>query len=171
MAKPRSKPITTGSVGKGEAGMRAALLIIRLFLGGYFLFTLLTLFIDRAAFMKDVQLGTGENGIYVAGNLQTVADWLQQIVHPHYMLFAWLVLCGLAVVGLLLLLGLFTRVAACLGIVMNISFLLVTLHIQQGNTGAFSLGFNSAFLIMEVAVLITSPGRFFGLDALWRRKK
>ena len=150
--------------------MRRVRAIIRFFLAGFFLYSVFTTYIDRVAFIQQLYVGTGTHGVYVAGNVPVVAGMLQQYVHPHAQLFALFVLGGLAVVGVLLLLGLCTRVAACIGMVMNIGFLLATLHIQQGGIGAYSLGFNCAFLVMELAVLLTAPGRFFGLDALWRRK-
>ncbi len=96
----------------------------------------------------------------------TYHHFLMHTVLPHSSLFTYLVVFGEIGVGLLLIVGLCTRISVLLAIVMNINYLLATWL-----DGPISQGLNESFLAMEFAVLISGAGRVFGLDAILARKR
>jgi len=176
MGKSKAKSNSTG--GNGNAGKRVdgsavGWVIIRLFLGGFFLFSVYTILSDRASFEKTLQVATANGGLFVQHNFIPVYPWLlSKYVATHVQLVSWLVIIGEMAVGGLLVFGLFTRLAALVGLVMNAGFLLATCHLalnpdpSLAAVGCFSLTGNAAFLAMECAVLASAPGRFLGLDAV-----
>lgn len=94
------------------------------------------------------------------------ALFLTGIVNPNADAFGWLVIVGEAGLGLLFLFGLLTRVAALLALVMNAGYLLATMHLSPTYISA-----NTAFLVMELAVLMAGAGRMFGMDGMMGKKK
>ncbi len=170
MVKSMARSGSAGRSTRGNPGGVAALVINRLFVGGFFLFSVFPRYMDRTGFFNMLAVATGKDGAYVARNFPLFAGLLQNVVHPHTQLFGWLVIAGGTIAGALLLFGLFTRFAACLGMVINCGILLATVN-MPGDKGAYSLGLNGALLAMELAVLLNSAGRYYGLDGvLWKRK-
>lgn len=82
------------------------------------------------------------------------ATFLEQVALPNHELFATLVMWGEVLVGIGLILGLFTNLAALGGITMNFSFLL------SGTTST-----NPQMVILTIFLLVagTNAGRY-GLD-------
>ena len=84
---------------------------------------------------------------------------LTGLVLPHVGFFAPAIALSEVAVGLSLLLGAGTRLGAALGLVLIANYLLAFGEIP------WQPGEDQAFLIGLVVVLITSPGRAFGVDA------
>jgi thiosulfate dehydrogenase [quinone] large subunit len=84
------------------------------------------------------------------------ADFIKNVAMPNEHLFSYLVAYGEVLVGLALLLGIFTKWAAFWGGLMNLAFLLA------GSTSA-----NGYMLTMEVAMVFGGLGvSFYGLDTI-----
>jgi thiosulfate dehydrogenase [quinone] large subunit len=107
---------------------------------------------------------------WVRAERATAFGWhvhfLTHTVLPHETLFTYLVVSGEIGVGLLLVLGLLTRLAALLALVMNANYLLATWAL-----GTSYQGLNESFLVMELVFLIVGAGRAHGLDARLARKR
>ncbi len=165
-----------GSGGGGDKDPQASIagmVLVRLFLGGFFIYMSLAALSSPDVFVSQVRVATSVNGMFFTGNVwPEFAGFLARVVSPQAVLFAWLVMLGEFALGVLFLLGLLTRLAALLAIVCNGLFLLATLHIGVGHDeiNAYNLGLNAGFLAMELAVLIAAAGRTWGLDRLIARK-
>ncbi len=107
---------------------------------------------------------------WISAERMTPFGWhirfLTQTVLPHTSLFTYLVVFGEVGVGLLLTLGLLSRAAALLALVMNANYLLATWAL-----GPAYQGYNEALLAMELAFLVVGAGRAYGLDARLARKR
>lgn len=138
----------------------AGMALIRLFLGGFFLYNAITKVMDANMFLHYLQNATAPGGSFVTMNTwPPFADFLVANIHPHADLFSWLVIAGELTVGATLVLGLLTRLAALGGLAMSALYLLATMHLS-----AAYLGVNAAFIAMEIAVIISAAGRTFGID-------
>lgn len=148
-AAPGPRPQTTG----------AAFALLRLFVGLMFLVS----GIEKWRWIGSHQMVTTATRIAEAQQgtaLQGYSNFLTQTVVPHSVLFTGLVVVGEILVGLLLTLGLFSRVAALYALGLNLVYLLGYWHL-----GAPWQMLNEAFLMLEFAFLMVGPGRTFGLDA------
>ena len=85
-----------------------------------------------------------------------------EYVMPHHELFGYLVLVGEIVVGLCLLLGLFTRFNAVIGLFMMINYLLGP---GMARGGAL-LAQQHIFILSLLIILLSGAGRTLGLDGL-----
>ncbi len=99
-------------------------------------------------------------------SLENYGNFLMQTVVPHSVAFTWLVVGGEIVVGILLTLGLFSRVASLYALGLSVAYLL----------GYWHLGWqwqmlNGAFLVLELAFLMVGAGRILGLDARFARRR
>jgi thiosulfate dehydrogenase [quinone] large subunit len=136
--------------------------LLRIFTGVQFI---------HAGVMKWDWIGTGKlaamlsswaaNGAFAGYNRLLIQDVL-----PHAALFTYLVVFGEVCVGTLLVLGLLTRLAALLALVMNVNYLLATWHL-----GTASQGFNESLLVIEIALIAVGAGRALGMDAPLARNK
>ena len=92
-------------------------------------------------------------------------DWykafLQNTVLPHASLFATLQTYGEVVVGLGLILGLFTRLTAVIGLVLSLNYGLATQWMTFGQQG-----FHLLLITSMVIFLVAGAGRAWGLDAV-----
>jgi len=92
-------------------------------------------------------------------------DWykafLQNTVLPHASLFATLQTYGEVVVGLGLILGLFTRLTAVVGLVLSLNYGLATQWMTFGQQG-----FHLLLITSMVIFLVAGAGRAWGLDAV-----
>jgi thiosulfate dehydrogenase [quinone] large subunit len=150
------KPQTTG----------AAFALLRLFVGLMFVTSGLEKIV--AGWLRPTPLGT--TAAWIAGpqhgsSLPWFSNFLTQTVVPHTALFTWLIVGGEITIGLLLTLGLLSRVAAFAALGLNLVYL-----IGYWNYGSPWQMLNEAFLMLEVAFLMVGPGRTFGLDARLARK-
>lgn len=89
-------------------------------------------------------------------------NFLQNYVVPHSELFGNLVTLGEIAVGICLLLGLFTRISACIGL-----FMLINYYLGPGMArGGAQLAQQQTFIIALVLFVLANPGRTLGLDGL-----
>ena len=89
--------------------------------------------------------------------------FLQETVLPHASLFATLQTYGEVAVGLGLVLGLFTRLAAVIGLVLSMNYGLATQWMTFGQQG-----FHLLLISSMIIFLVTGAGRAWGLDAVLR---
>src|SRR5262245_24364029 len=121
--------------------------------------------------LEEVTVGFG--GAEVHG---TLAKWaagpaydfyipfLQRIAIPHAGLFAPLVAYGELAVGVLLLAGCVTRLAALGGIFLCLNFLFAS------GVPIVSTEMPSVFLLLLLTVYLTAPGRVVGVDGLLKQR-
>ncbi len=105
---------------------------------------------------------------FVTGNLENAygfyKPFLESVVLPNTGLFAQLVAMGEFLFGLSVLLGLFTRLGAAIGIFMILNFTFTT------GRGLWLPGMDAAYVWALLTLLICAAGRSFGLDLLIRRR-
>jgi len=88
--------------------------------------------------------------------------FLQSYVAPHSEVFGYLVMIGEIVVGSCLLLGLFTRVNAFVGL-----FMLINYYLGPGMArGGAMIAQQQTFIILLAIFVLANPGRTLGLDGL-----
>jgi len=92
-------------------------------------------------------------------------DFLQTTVLPHASGFATLQAYGEVVVGLGLVLGLFTPLTAVIGLALSLNYGLATQWMSFGQQG-----FHLLLITSMVIFVVTGAGRVLGLDALLRRR-
>ena len=90
-------------------------------------------------------------------------DFLQDTVLHHASLFATLQTYGEVVVGLGLVLGLFTRLAAMIGLLLSLNYGLATQWMSFGQQG-----FHLLLITSMIIFLVAGAGRVWGLDKLLR---
>jgi uncharacterized membrane protein YphA (DoxX/SURF4 family) len=88
--------------------------------------------------------------------------FLLDYVVPHQELFGYLVMLGELAVGACLLLGLFTRFSAIVGLFMIVNYLLGPGMARGGAT----LAQQQIFIVALVIFVLSNPGRTLGLDSL-----
>lgn len=91
--------------------------------------------------------------------------WLETVVIPYEHLFAVLVALGETLAGAALLLGALTRVAAGVGVFMVGNFLFAK---GWSNPAA---AHDKDFIVLLLIVLIAGAGKYWGMDAWWRRRQ
>jgi thiosulfate dehydrogenase [quinone] large subunit len=86
--------------------------------------------------------------------------FLMTYVVPHYELFGYLIMVGEVLVGICLLLGLFTRLSAFVGL-----FMVINYYLGHGiaRRGAI-LAQEQIFSVSLIIFLLSNPGRALGLD-------
>lgn len=124
--------------------------------------------LDSGPFIDELRRATGEGGIFASDDnvLTFYANFLKQTVSQYADFFGWLVIISEAAVGFFLLLGLFTRLTAFIAMIISTAYLLATMHLFP----PVGLAANSAFLAMELAVLLGNAGKTAGVDALFGKK-
>jgi len=120
-------------------------------------------------FIDELKAATAEGGTFASDNsvLPMFADFLKNTVSKNAVFFGWLVIIGEAAVGFFLLLGLLTRLTAFIAMLISAAYLLATMHLFP----PVGLAANSAFLAMELAVMLGNAGKIAGVDALFGKKK
>ncbi len=93
-------------------------------------------------------------------------DFVVGVVLPHAGLFAQLTAFGETAVGLGLVLGLFTPLAAGIGVLLVLNYGLATL-----GAGPTNPGFHLMLLTGLLAVLGGGGGRVWSVDAWWARRR
>jgi thiosulfate dehydrogenase (quinone) large subunit len=94
-------------------------------------------------------------------------SFLINVVAPNRELFGYLVMSGEILIGICLVLGLFTRLSAILGI-----FLLLNYYFGPGMArGGAPLAQQQTFIVVLVVLALSNPGRTLGLDALLFKKR
>lgn len=88
--------------------------------------------------------------------------FLQNYVVPHSELFGYLVMIGEIAVGVCLLLGLFTRLSAAIGL-----FMMVNYCLGPGMArGGYLLAFQQINILALAIFVLAGPGKTLGLDGL-----
>jgi uncharacterized membrane protein YphA (DoxX/SURF4 family) len=90
--------------------------------------------------------------------------FLSEVVLPHLGLFTNLVLIGEIYVGLAMLLGLTTRLAAAVSI-----FMLLNYFFAKSSVIGIP-GIDTADLVLSLIVLVTAAGRVLGLDQMLHKR-
>ena len=93
----------------------------------------------------------------VIGPLQ---DLVREVVIPHFTLFGWLVFLAELAAGVLLVLGLWTRLGALLGLVKEVAITLLVVRAPEEWVWTYVL-----FVAVGIAVLVTPSGSRLSLDA------
>jgi thiosulfate dehydrogenase (quinone) large subunit len=94
-------------------------------------------------------------------------SFLITIVDPHQVLFGYLITWGEIMVGLCLLLGIFTRFSSLVGL-----FLVLNFFFGPGMAkGGASLAQQQTFIITLVVFVLSDPGRTLGLDGFIFKKR
>jgi len=97
-------------------------------------------------------------------------SFLRAVVVPHASLFAWVVALGELLLGVALLLGLWTRVAATAGVLLLLTILLGQSYVPgAGWVGWITAGLTTKFAILLLLSLAASGYGAWGFDA--RRRK
>ena len=103
---------------------------------------------------------------YLQGNLPHAAhiykNFVSGTVIPNAGLFSVLVFLGECVVTVSLVLGLFTRVGAVVGIILNLNYML-SKGLTQGSGSIDRL-----FIVGELVFFVTAAGLVWGLDGVLR---
>jgi thiosulfate dehydrogenase [quinone] large subunit len=93
-------------------------------------------------------------------------SFLITIVHPHQVLFGYLITWGEIMVGLCLLFGLFTRLSSLIGL-----FIVLNFFFGPGMAkGGASFAQQQTFIITLIVFILSNPGRTLGLDAFLSKK-
>jgi thiosulfate dehydrogenase (quinone) large subunit len=135
---------------------RAALLVLRVYLGVVFLVASLPKLQHDftpvlVEFLEQVALDRGH---------PFYREFVQQVVLPNAPVFAVLVTWGELLVGVLLILGLFTRFSAVVALVLTVNYMFA-----KGAWFWTPSSNDAAFAAISVALLIGAAGRTLGLDA------
>jgi uncharacterized membrane protein YphA (DoxX/SURF4 family) len=92
--------------------------------------------------------------------------FLTDYVVPHREFFGFLVMSGEILVGVCLILGLMTRFSSFVGL-----FMLINFYLGPGMArGGAAQGHQQTFIIILAVLLLSNPGKCFGLDGLIFRK-
>jgi thiosulfate dehydrogenase [quinone] large subunit len=93
--------------------------------------------------------------------------FLENVVFAHKEMFGYLVMAGEILVGSCLLLGLFTRFSACVGL-----FMLVNYFLGPGMArGGAQFAHQQTYIVSLIVLILANPGRTLGLDGLLFRKR
>jgi uncharacterized membrane protein YphA (DoxX/SURF4 family) len=87
-------------------------------------------------------------------------DFTREVVIPHFTLFGWLVFLAELAAGLLLLLGLWMRVGALMGLIQSITIALLVVRAPNEWVWTYVM-----FVAIGLVVLLTPSGSKLSLDA------
>jgi uncharacterized membrane protein YphA (DoxX/SURF4 family) len=134
--------------------------VLRIYVGAYMLLQGVRKF--QRDFPKGDWIGRQIGDINALDLYPWYKKFLLDYVVPHHELFGYLVMIGEIAVGACLLLGLFTRLSAIVGLVMLINYFLGPGMAR----GGASLAQQQTFIIAMVIFVLANPGRTLGLDGL-----
>ena len=140
---------------------RAALVLLRVYLGAVFLIAALPKL--QGDFTPEL-IGFLERVALQKGHV-FYQEFIRQVVVPHASFFAALVMSGELLVGVLLILGLLTRLASIVALILAVNYMFA-----KGAWFWSPSSNDAAFAIISVALLIGAAGRTLGLDALLVRR-
>jgi thiosulfate dehydrogenase (quinone) large subunit len=140
---------------------RAALVLLRVYLGAVFLISAvpklrgdftagLTAFLEQRAMEQS-------HPFY--------RQFLQEVVLPNTQLFAALVTWGELLVGVLLILGLMTRLSATVALLLTLNYMFA-----KGAWPWTPSSNDAAFAAISLALVIGAAGRTLGLDSMLARR-
>ena len=136
------------------------LAVLRIYVGYYMLFQGVRKF--QRDFPKGDWIGRQIGDLNTLELYPWYKKFLLDYVVPHHELFGYLVMVGEIAVGACLLLGLFTRWSALIGL-----FMLVNYYLGPGTArGGATLAQQQTFIIALAIFALANPGRTLGLDGL-----
>ena len=134
--------------------------VLRIYVGYYLLFQGIRKF--QRDFPKGDWIGRQIGDLATLDLYPWYKNFLQSYVVPHSELFGYLVMIGEIAVGACLLLGLFTRVSALVGL-----FMLINYYLGPGTArGGAMIAQQQTFIILLAIFVLANPGRTLGLDGL-----
>ena len=146
--------------------------LIRVFLGLCFILYSINALMTIHKYIASLSAATSAQGVLVKWSINAgYAGFLQHVVQPNVQTVTWGILIASLLVGVLLLIGLLTRLAALLAMPITLLFLLATWcspAVAPWQLATFTGHF--AFLLMELVVLVSAAGRTFGIDNLLARQ-
>jgi thiosulfate dehydrogenase [quinone] large subunit len=89
------------------------------------------------------------------------ADFVSTVVIPNYLLFAWLTFIAEAVIGLLLVLGLFSRLGAAMGLLWSLNLAMGLLAVPGEWPWSYLM-----LVMWHGLFLVSTPWQRWSLDAL-----
>lgn len=139
------------------------LAVLRIYVGYYLFFQGIGKF--QRNFPKGDWIGRQIGDIASLDLYPWYKTFLQSYVVPHSELFGYLVMIGEIAVGVGLLLGLFTRVSALVGL-----FMLANYYLGPGTArGGYMLAYQQFYIVALAIFVLAGPGRTLGLDGLFFR--
>lgn len=136
------------------------LAVLRIYVGYYLFFQGIGKF--QRNFPKGDWIGRQIGDIASLDLYPWYKTFLQNYVVPHSELFGYLVMIGEIAVGVCLLLGLFTRLSALIGLIMLSNY-----YLGPGTArGGAMLAQQQTFIIALAIFVLAGPGRTLGLDGL-----
>jgi thiosulfate dehydrogenase [quinone] large subunit len=141
-----------------------ALALLRIFLG--FLFVEAGTEKLLGNFNGTALTGTLTSWINGGGNVPAdpnlwYVGFLNGTVIPHASLFASLVTYGEILVGIFLILGLFTSIVALIGAFLNANY-----YFAAAQTSVSTQSLNALFIVAQLLFSLACVGQFYGLDQL-----
>lgn len=100
----------------------------------------------------------------VANAIPFYADFLTSVVQPNVQLFSVLVALGEITAGLLLLLGLLTRLGSIIGMILSLNYTML------GSLLANNRSVDHLFFLAELTFLLGTAGLVWGLDGQLREQ-
>jgi uncharacterized membrane protein YphA (DoxX/SURF4 family) len=92
-------------------------------------------------------------------------EFVSSIVIPNFALFAWIIFLGELAVGLMLLLGVWTKLAGALGLLMSINLGVGLLEVPGEWPWSYMM-----MVMWHGVFVVTGAGRVAGIDAWLRRR-
>jgi thiosulfate dehydrogenase (quinone) large subunit len=135
---------------------RAALVLLRVYLGVVFLISAVTKL--RGDFTTGLTA-------FLEQSHPFYRQFLQEVVLPNTQLFAALVTWGELLVGVLLILGLMTRLSATVALLLTLNYMFA-----KGAWPWTPSSNDAAFAAISLALVIGAAGRTLGLDSMLARR-
>ena len=140
------------------------LAVLRIYVGYYLFFQGIGKF--QRNFPKGDWIGRQIGDIASLDLYPWYKTFLQSYVVPHSELFGYLVMIGEISVGVGLLLGLFTRLSALVGL-----FMLANYYLGPGTArGGYMLAYQQFYIVTLAIFVLAGPGRTLGLDGQFFRR-
>jgi uncharacterized membrane protein YphA (DoxX/SURF4 family) len=140
---------------------RAALVLLRVYLGVVFLIAAVPKL--QADFTPGLAAFLEQRALEQSHPFYR--HFLQEVVLPNTQLFAVLVTWGEFLVGVLLLLGLMTRLSATIALLLTLNYMLA-----KGAWPWTPSSNDAAFAAISLALVIGAAGRTLGLDSMLARR-
>jgi thiosulfate dehydrogenase [quinone] large subunit len=139
--------------------------LLRIYIGYYLSFQGIGKF--QREFPKGDWIGRQIGDIATLDLYPWYKSFLLSYVVPNRELFGYLVMVGEILVGACLLLGLFTRFSALVGL-----FMIINYYLGPGMArGGAPLAHQQTFIVALIIILLSNPGRTLGLDGLIFRSR
>ena len=145
------------------------LAIFRIYTGAFWLMHGIPKFTHGQDFMPPGGMMNGFLNSAITHTSGPYQWFLSYIVLPNASIFAEFVRLGEVVTGLLLFLGLFTRLGAVIGILLSLNYM--TASGDLSHLSVMLSGLNSAALMLSLINLVLPTGRVLGIDGLLARSR